>query len=160
MVVRQRCFEGRLPLSAMPRLLESLADDTGDCRYTLQFGRDALQLAFLELRLQAQLPLVCQRSLERFELPVRVVQRLGLVRDEAQEAGLPSGYETVLVGEDGALHPAQLIEDELILALPMVPIAPGSEPVGREWQAPENIEEAAAPRPFAALAALKAHKHP
>ncbi len=160
MVAARRCFEGTVPLSALPRLLDSLADGEGDCRYALEFGRDVLQVNFLELRLEAKLPLICQRSLERFELPVRVVQRLGLIADEAQEAALPPGYEAVLVGADGMLQPSELIADELILAVPVVPVAPGSEAVEREWPAPEKTEDAAPPRPFAALAALKTHRNP
>ena len=35
------------------------------------------------------LPLICQRGLERFELPVHIDTRLGLIAREADEAGLP-----------------------------------------------------------------------
>ena len=50
--------------------------------------------------------------------------------------------------------PIDLVEDELILALPVVPVAPGSEAVERDW--PVAADEAAAANPFAALSALKA----
>ena len=39
----------------------------------------------------------------------------------------------VPVGEDGAIRPADLLEDELILAVPVVPVSPGSESVDRDW---------------------------
>ena len=153
MVAAGRQFEGRLPLSAMSRLGGSLADLEGECRYALEFGQDGLQVPYVELSIDAGLPLVCQRSLERFVFPVRSVQRLGLIRDEADEAALPEGYEALLVPEDGLLRPAELVEDELLLALPVVPLAPGSEPVERTWSAGE--EELQAASPFAALASLK-----
>ena len=44
MVAARRQFEGRVPLSAMDRLAGSLADTEGECRYALEFGRDALQV--------------------------------------------------------------------------------------------------------------------
>ncbi|MBN8225601.1 MAG: DUF177 domain-containing protein [Xanthomonadales bacterium] len=153
MVAARRQFEGRMPLSAMGRLGGSLADTEGECRYALEFGRDALQVPYVELSIEAGLPLVCQRSLERFVFPVQTVQRLGLIRDEAEEAALPPGYEPLLLAEDGQLRPAELVEDELVLALPVVPVAPGSEPVERAWSAGE--EELQAASPFAALASLK-----
>lgn len=154
MVASQRHFEGRLPLSAMPRLRQALFDAEGECRYELQFGRHALGHQVLRVQVSAELPLQCQRSLERFLHPVRIDQDLGLIRDEAQEAALPEGMEAVLVGEDGALHPADLIEDELLLALPVVPIDPDSPQLSPEWaEAVEQEEER--PNPFAALAALK-----
>ena len=153
MVATRRQFEGSLPLSAMPRLGGSLADSEGECRFALEFGQDALQVPYVELSIEAGLPLVCQRSLERFVFPVKTVQRLGLIRDEADEAALPPGYEALLVPEDGLLRPADLVEDELVLAVPVVPLAPDAAPVDRTWSAGE--EEMQAASPFAALASLK-----
>lgn len=153
MVAARREFEGRLPLSSMERLRGSLVDDEGEVRFSIAFDRDAVQVPHAELRIEAQLPLECQRSLQRFLFPVSLVQRLGLIRDEADEAALPDGYEPLLVPADDLLHPAALVEDELILALPTVPVAPGSEAVERDFAA--TAEEQAQASPFAALAGLK-----
>lgn len=156
MVAAGRIFEGGLPLAALPRLTPSLADAAGHCVYRVEFGRDELGVAFCDIQAEAVLPLVCQRTLDRFELPVRVEQRIGLVRDERDEAGLPPGYEPVQPPEDGRLNPIELIEDELILALPVVPVKPGSEAVEAHWAATEEKEaEEERPNPFAALSALK-----
>lgn len=142
----------------MPRLKAYLADAAGECDYEAEFGRDDLGLAFLDINVKARLPLVCQRTLERFELPVALHQRLGLIRDEREEAALPEGYEPVLVPPEGALRLADAIEDELILAVPVVPMSDeGSLPGGVAWQdaeaeAPVENEKA---NPFAVLAGLK-----
>jgi uncharacterized protein len=175
MVAARRGFEGRLPLAAMTRLRDSLCLETcgetggeagaeeeaaagsGHARFALDFGRDALQVAYVELRIEAALPLECQRSLRRFEFPVQVVQRLGLLRDEADEAALPEGYEPLLVPEDGLLRPAELVEDELILAVPVVAVAPGTDAMERDWPADEEEQRRASP--FAALASLKRDPH-
>ena len=153
MVAARREFEGRIPLATMVRLRDSLLQPEGDARYVLAFGIDALKVPFAELRIEAELPLECQSSLQRFLLPVRLVQRLGLVRDEADEAALPPEYEALLVEADGMLKPAELVEDELILALPVVPVSPDAEAVERDF-AP-TAEETAQASPFAALAGLK-----
>lgn len=153
MVAARREFEGRIPLAAMARLRGSLLDCEGEARYALAFGTDALKVPYAELRIDAALPLECQRSLQRFLLPVQLVQRLGLIRDEADEAALPPGYEALLVAGDGMLRPAELVEDELILALPVVPVAPDAEAVERDF-AP-TAEETARANPFAALAGWK-----
>lgn len=153
MVTARREFEGRIPLAAMTRLRDALLEPDGDARYTLAFGTDALQVPYAELRIEAELPLECQSSLRRFVLPVQLVQRLGLIRDEADEAALPEEYEALLVEADGMLHPAVLVEDELILALPVVPVAPDAEAVERDF-AP-TVEEIAQANPFAALSGWK-----
>ena len=163
MVSARREFSGRLPLSALPRLREALADDGGEVAYTLSFDRDALQVPYVELGIEATLPLLCQRTLQPFGFPVSLVQRLGLLRagddgEEAAEAALPPGYEALMVDEDGAVRPADLVEDELILAVPVVPVSPGSERVERDW--PVSADEAAQASPFAALSALKKNKDP
>lgn len=153
MVSSRRLIEGRLPLSAFKRLEGSLFDTEGTVAYALDFDTDALRMPYVEVRIETSLPLLCQRSLKRFELPVSVVQRVGLLRDEADEAGLPEGYEPLLMPADGMLAPADLVEDELILAVPVVALAPGTEAMERDWPAPdEEIEQA---NPFAALSALK-----
>ena len=154
MVAARRRFDGVLPLSAMKRLQGSLVDNDGEVRYSIEFGRDdVLQVPYAELTIDTALPLQCQRSLQPFLLPVKLVQRVGLVRSEEEEAALPPDYEALLVPEDGMLRPADLVEDELVLAVPLVPVAPGSEAVEGDWPATE--EEQLKASPFAALAALK-----
>ncbi|MCK7593563.1 YceD family protein [Pseudomarimonas salicorniae] len=151
-VSARRIFEGSVALSRFGRLQDSLADSVGECRFRLEFDRDNFGLATVEVEADAELPLVCQRSLQRFLMPVSIRQRLGLVRSEAEESALPPEVEPVLIGADGELSPLALIEDELILALPVVPLGPQAES-DPEPQAPDDDE----PRvnPFAALAALK-----
>ena len=154
MVAARRCFDGVLPLSSLSRLRGSLVDTEGEVRYSLEFGQDdVLKVPYVELNVDAALPLECQRSLQRFLFPVQIRQRLGLVRDEAEEDALPPDYEALLVPEDGMLRPADLVEDELVLAVPVVPMAPGSEAVESDW--PATSEELDKASPFAALAQLK-----
>jgi uncharacterized protein len=153
MVAARREFEGRVPLAAMTRLRDSLVDAEGEARYTLAFDTDTLRVPYVELRVEVELPLECQRSLRRFLFPVRLVQRLGLIRDEADEAALPPDYEALLVADDGMLRPVELVEDELILALPVVPVSPEAEAVERDF-AP-TAEETAQANPFAALSGWK-----
>ena len=152
MVAARRYFEGELPLAAFTRLKDSLTDSEGVCRYRIEFGRDSLDLPFAEIRAEAQLPMLCQRSLERYLQPVTVLQRLGLITDEAQEAALPEGTEPLLLQAGAEIRPIELIEDELILALPVVPINPESNELEAEW--PNDSDEDKV-NPFAALAALK-----
>lgn len=150
MVQARRSFEGKLPIASFQRLRGSLAAVEGEARYELEFGRDELGVAFLAVRVDADLPLTCQRTLEVYRQPVHVDQRLGLIGEESEEAALPPGYEPLLI-PDGQVNPADVIEDELILALPVVPLKPGAP---LEWHDGSD-EETSEPNPFAALAKLK-----
>lgn len=162
-VAARRSFEGSIPLKSMPRLCEALEQPEGECRYALEFGRGMLDVPGVEIRAQAELPLVCQRSLRRFLLPVSVAQKLALLSGEAQEASLPEEYEALVLDAEGTIHPLDLIEDELILALPVVPVDPDSEPVEASWPASAEggkatDEPAARENPFAVLATMKQSK--
>ena len=152
-IAARRRIEGRVSLASLPRLRDGLLDPDGEVRFTLDFDRDALQVPRVALEAEAELPLQCQRSLQRFLFPVKVEQRLGLIRDEADEAALPEGYEPLLVPADGQLRPLDLVEDELILALPVVPVRPGTDPVEGDW--PQAADAPGQDHPFAALSALK-----
>lgn len=154
-VTARRVYEGRVPLASLKRLASLLLDPDGDVVFELEFDRDALGTAYIGLKVDSELPLLCQRTLERFLLPVRIDQRMGLIRDEAEEAGLPPGYEAYLVDASGDLRALDLIEDELILAIPVVPIMPGTEAVDREWGEGRPAGVPQKPNPFAVLAALK-----
>jgi len=157
MVQARRVFQGRLPLAGFKRLRDSLAAGSGEVSYTLEFGKDEIGIAHLHVRADASLPLTCQRTLEVFGLPVHVDAKLGLIARETDEAALPSDYEPLLT-PDGQISPAEVIEDELILALPVVPLKPGAEDASQVWGATDEVQDDEQENPFAALKKMKVAK--
>lgn len=159
MVTGRRCFAGALPLASLTRLRDSLASTDGVVTYDIEFDTDEFDQPYVELRAQGELPLVCQRTLEVYRQPVSISLRLGLIRREEQESALPPGYEPLLVPPDGQVAPADLIEDELILALPLVPARPDSVLVGSgesgEAAEPDEDQGEARDNPFAVLKSLR-----
>lgn len=158
MVQAQRSFQGRLPLASLPRLRGSLAATDGDVNFDLEFGKDEIGVAHLRVRAAASLPLICQRTLDVFALPVHVDTRLGLIAREEDEAGLPAGYEPLLTA-DGSLHLADVVEDELILALPVVPVKPGAEQTAHAYGGAEPDDAAEQSHPFDVLRSIKPSKN-
>ncbi|UXI69644.1 YceD family protein [Tahibacter amnicola] len=155
MVSARRSFDGTLPIAGLPRLAEAVAASTGSVAYEVEFGRDDLETAFLAIRVQARLTLTCQRTLEPFEWPVTIDTRLGLITREEEEAGLPPGYEPLLL-ESAEIRPADVIEDELLLALPLIPVKPGADEAAVAWSSgPAEEMDSDRPNPFAVLGRLK-----
>ncbi|WP_199099203.1 YceD family protein [Dyella sp. ASV21] len=157
LVSARRSFQGVLPVAAMQRLGDALASTEGTAHYELDFGRDEFGTSYLDVRVQAPLMLTCQRTLEPFVLPVTVDSRLGLIRSEREEAALPPGCEPLLIADDGKLNLVDVIEDELLLALPLVPVNPDSTPA-EEVVGPDPEEtsgEGRSDNPFAVLRELK-----
>jgi uncharacterized protein len=154
MLSGRRCFEGSLPISAFARFADALERSEGNVSYALEFGRDALGVDFLDIRANCEPWLTCQRTLEPYQHALAVVQRLGLIKREIDEAGLPEGYEPMLLPDDRQLQLRELIEDELILALPLVPAKPDAE-LPEQFVQAAVLENEPKPNPFAALSALK-----
>ncbi|MEM9305200.1 MAG: YceD family protein [Pseudomonadota bacterium] len=152
MVKGRRGFSGTWPLARFPRLAEALAETDGEASFEVQFDRDGTGMSYVEIRVTAVLPLRCQRTLEIYQESVERQVRLGLLEHERDEAALPEGYEPLLVDEE-PIRLTDLVEDELILALPLVPRS-GEAPADHvEFE--REPEEAEPSGPFAGLAALK-----
>ena len=155
MVSARRTFAGRLPLSAMTRLASGLAATDGEVEYELDFDQDLAGVSGVHVRAKTALPLICQRTLERFDYPVEIDAKLGFVVSEEDEAALPAGYEPLLLDAAG-MRPADVIEDELILAMPVFPVKPGTQEMRGEWKdAAANVEVESKPNPFAVLKNVK-----
>ena len=116
---RQR-FIGTLSLSQMPRLAAQLADNSGAVDVSLEAGKDAAGLAWLTGTIAGDLSLTCQRGLHPFPWSCHVDTRLRLVASELEEERAMEAAETCLV-QDDALLLRDVVEDEILLALPMMP---------------------------------------
>lgn len=152
----EREFAGRVPVTWLKRLQDLLdapsADETID--FQLRVWRDKQGHPRLDLALEGAVPLTCQRTLERFLFPIDARSDLTVIDSEAELTALPDDAEPKLCPE-GRLELVDLIEDELLLQLPVVPVSPDSEPVIRAGDplvepGPEEVSS-----PFAALEELK-----
>jgi uncharacterized protein len=151
----QRTFSGTIPLSRMERLKPYLCKDSGDARFSAQFDKDSLVGVRIQIEVQAALWLTCQRSLDPYLEHVDRSTVLGVIADISDESLLPDGYEAVLT-EHGKLSFLNMVEDELILALPTIPRNPEYAETGMDEES--NIESAEAQssetlqQPFSGLA--------
>lgn len=104
-------------------------------------------------RLRAAVTLTCQRCLAPMPWLIDAAPQLRFFRNEAAVATNADEVEAVTV--TGPVRLAELVEDELLLALPMIPLhAAGSDCAA----APVADKGADKPHPFAALAKLKTQK--
>jgi uncharacterized protein len=151
-----RDLRGKLGFAELPRLRESLADGAGEVDYRLEGATDAHRRSVLILTIRAGLPLVCWRCLERVTVPVEQTTRFVLMSHEGDLPAVEDEPEdwTALVAS-APLQVRSLVEDELILALPIAP-AHGAD----ECRPPPDGEPLAGNEqsPFGALSALKRKK--
>jgi len=115
---------------------------------------------WLHVQASASAPMVCQRCLEVVDIELQVDRSFRFVADEeaasAQDDDVPEDL-LVLAGE---LDLHQLIEDELVLELPLIArheVCPTSPPTSAS-DSDFGIAVAGRPNPFAVLANLKPSK--
>lgn len=144
-------FEGRVEIDEFPRLAESLANDSIDLKYKVIARLDKQRRKVVSCIIEGFVFLTCQLSLEAFRHDISIDDRLVLVDDESQLPPIEeeSDAEDYLVA-DGPLDVLDLVEDAVLLALPMVPRKPGLDERREAGTAKEPKES-----PFARLASLK-----
>ena len=117
---REGVLSGELQLCRLTRLVGMLHSDAGSVRASLKFGQRRDGWLEVDLTYTVAVEVSCQRCLEPFrhELAGRV--KVVLADAESTPATVPEGYEPFEFA-DGRFSPADLIEDELIVSMPLAP---------------------------------------
>lgn len=150
---RGASIERRYDLGSFARLGDLLVATDGEARVRLRFFAADRDLPGCELELDASPIVRCERCLETFGLPVATSSRLAFVASEEQAAAIPEGFEPVITA-DGRVDLHELVEDELLLALPIVALHGDDSPCAEAGAAPAEAvaeEPIETRRPFAAL---------
>lgn len=107
-----------LKLATMPRLCELLLTNEGQVAVTLEGGVELKGPHYLQGYAETDVSLLCQRCMQPMRFPLQVKFRLGLIHAETEANHLSADYEPLLASEQHLL--SDIIEDELLLALPIV----------------------------------------
>jgi uncharacterized protein len=158
-------LDGECLLSSMPRLSEGLWQT--DAHQSVRWNAAGSQVpvvggepeVWLHLTASGTVDLQCQRCLGGVRQLLEVDRRFRFVRDEAVAARLDEDSEDDVMVLPVRLDLMELLEDELILALPIVPMHDECPKPLHSARSPEPEEEKK-PNPFAALAALRTRKAP
>jgi uncharacterized protein len=152
----RREISGEIAIAELPRLQDVLETSQGVLQYTVQGGVDKQGIHFLDVGVAGQCRLRCQRCLEGFDFPVRLDTRL-LLRDQASLDELDSDaagaaeeeFDSILA--DQHLNVLDLLEDEILLSLPIAP----KHALGTCQATDGKNLQGIVKNPFAVLAELK-----
>lgn len=157
LVDRNVTYEGNISLADLPRLCEALASNEANIYVKVDFFRGEQQQALMSIKLAATMQLVCQRCLDLMTFSTASTYDYMFMSDERGEIMLPEGYDALVLGTKDPFDLKILVEDELLLALPIIPMHDLDEcqqPVLLDE--PEPIEnEVTRSNPFSVLAQLK-----
>ncbi len=145
-------LSGELELAGMRRLAPSLHTTEGAVEVTLEFGMDPERIPYLRGHIRGKLILTCQRCMQAMDFPVNAGMTLGLVNSPAEAHALPDHYEPLMAGS-GPVILSDIIEDELLLCLPLVPKHPESQCPASAQGSGEKPQDTR--KPFAVLSDWK-----
>lgn len=146
-----RSLSCAVALNELPRLADILAGDAGALTVALNGYRDDEGKLWLDLKISGELVVCCQRCLGGVTFPVNIESHLQLIASgEAwpDDELADDSSDAIAAGSELGLLP--LMEDEILLALPIAPRHEHCESPGAT-----ALKQGASP--FAALAALKKH---
>ncbi|EIJ42863.1 putative metal-binding protein, possibly nucleic-acid binding [Beggiatoa alba B18LD] len=148
-------LRGLLPIAQMTRIHDSLCDTQGDVAIDWQFSKDEQARPIIQGTLKAQLVITCQRCLQPMVFELNAPVALMILRSEQDEEDVPEPFEALTL-EKTPVSLSDMIEDELVLAIPIVTyheqcpqhdyVLPDSTPI---------IESKPVQNPFTILSTLK-----
>ena len=150
-------YSGIYSPGQVTRLAASVVSVDSDVQTSLSFDIDNLRLAVINGQSDVTVTLECQRCGKTFEHQVHATYCFSPVRNDEQAEALPEAYEPIEVDEFGEVDLLAMIEDEIILSLPVVPVHESEHCEVSDadmvfGKLPAEVEK---PNPFAVLASLK-----
>jgi uncharacterized protein len=143
-------------LSEMTRLLAVSEKRSEHVQVSVKFDVDERGLTFLSGTASALVALTCQRCNELFDTELKVDFIFSPAKNEEAAEKIPSYYDVIELDENGEVNLRELVEEELILMIPLIPrheLKDCSADADTVWgELPEELEK---PNPFDVLKQLK-----
>lgn len=144
----------RLPLADLPRLAEAV-EGGGEIDVDLHISRSADGVPLVAGQVTASVSRDCQRCLDRVDQTLEIELCVGIAAP-GTKPDLPDGYEAC---EAESLTLGDLVQDEVLLALPMIALHDDRKQcgplAGKVEQSEHESESDSSRHPFVVLASLK-----
>lgn len=112
-------INGYWPISRLERLAGLVLDDQANIEAELEFDVQG-RLRMVSGIAKARLSMICQRCMQPMDVDLVTDIKLALVSDESKADLLPEEFEPLMLDEDNRINIPAMLEDELLLALPLV----------------------------------------
>ena len=141
-----------IPLAELSGLRSLGAGVGGSIRGRVQFAREE-GVPVADLTFSGTVLVQCQRCLQPMERSLERVSRIALIASEDEAARVPPEWEPVLAA-GGRISMGELLTEELLLLLPIVPLHEEPECTSEPAAAERVASDGETHRPFANLADL------
>ncbi|NMP15567.1 MULTISPECIES: 23S rRNA accumulation protein YceD [unclassified Thalassotalea] len=153
---RRLVVDGFFELCRFERLLGEADKATEHVNVVINFDVDEQGLIVISGKASTQVYLTCQRCNEPFEQELKVDFSFSPAKNEEKAGELPEHYDAVVLDENGEVNLRDLVEDELLVSIPLIPkhnLEDCGQDANTTWgKLPDTLEK---PNPFDVLKNLK-----
>lgn len=149
-------LEGQVSSESLTRLASAVSSIEGPLEACIQFEVDEAGAKYAHGNLSIIVETTCQRCLDKLRLPLQATFAAEIIWSEDQADNVAADRDPWLVGDKMASL-IELLEDEILLALPLVNYHDVGKCTGDTFYSKEEFEEEAlvSDNPFAVLQQLK-----
>ena len=152
-------LDGLVKVGELPRLLQSVgaaSNDLADLHPVLHFGVNDEGHRTVEGHIDAIVPMTCQRCLQVMPYDIHADIHWAFVATDEAAKQLPSHLDPVMLPASGYVDVYEMLEDELLLSLPITVLHNDCEGAGttRVFGEVEAADAGVKTKPFVALAGL------
>jgi len=146
--------------ATLPRLAAIVAGDQvqpdGALDVGVEFGMGPESFPIVRVRVSGAIGLICQRCMAPVSWPLDLKVALTAVPSDSQADELADPFDSVVLDEEGGLRLRTAVEDEILAALPLVPLHHDGVDCAMTVRRSGDpaVPAGTVNRPFAGLAAL------
>ncbi len=152
-------LEGVVSSNRLSRVADAVLSQDAEFKAALNFNRDAEQRRVVFGEVSGRVELECQRCLRPVSHSIDSQFNLAIVYNDEMAKALPASLEPLVLLPDQPLDVADIIEDEVLLSLPMHAMHPEGECEIQTEFKPDDADETASSdkkdNPFKVLESLK-----
>lgn len=112
-------LSGSVEINKLSRLADLLALESGEAKVELVIGKDEFEPVYIQAKIEASLLLTCQRCGKPVCYDINVEPKLSPVLTDAAAANVAKDIEPWVTYSE-PISVADLVEEELLLSLPMI----------------------------------------
>jgi|SRR5690554_1067436 len=161
LAINQACFKVSSDLTAFPRVSGAVVAEQGIVEAEIQFSVDERHIPCIDGWVRCSTQMVCQRCLEPVAVEFSSTIALAAVKNDVQARELTKVRDPLLVEDDALVDLNEILEDELLLAMPFVSYHEPGQCKGKQTYqsfAGDAPVEEKKESPFSVLASLKSNK--
>ncbi|MHA7878286.1 MAG: YceD family protein [Saccharospirillum sp.] len=151
-------LDGEIAFGRMARLANLVVEESDAFKAQLRFDRDSEQRRVVSGWVEGRVALECQRCLRPVHYDLHSRFDLAIVYNDEMARALPGSLEPLMLLPDQSLDVAELVEEELLLSLPIKAVHdPNQCQIQTEFKPDEQDDRPGAEKdnPFKVLESLK-----